>query len=78
MINYVVKMEIIKRKSELTKETIETRPALSSKRMQVSYNNDGHLVLRFFDPNGEREETLITLDARETRQLLNFVNNIKL
>ena len=78
MINYVVKMEIIKRKSELTKETIDTGTALSTKRMQVSYNNYGHLVLRFFDPNGEREETLITLDARETWQLLNFVNNIKL
>ena len=62
----------------MRKETIETRPTFSTKRMQVSYNNDGHLVLRFFDPNGEREDTLITLDARETWQLLNFVNNIKL
>lgn len=71
-------MEIIRRTATVSKETIETRPTLSTKRMQVSYNNDGHLVLRFFDPNGEREETLITLDARETWQLLNFVNNIKL
>ena len=71
-------MEIIKRTATVSKETIETRPTLSTKRMQVSYNNDGHLVLRFFDPNGEREDTLITLDARETWQLLNFVNNIKL
>ena len=71
-------MEIIKRTATVSKETIETRPTLSTKRMEVSYNNDGHLVLRFFDPNGEREDTLITLDARETWQLLNFVNNIKL
>jgi len=71
-------MEIIRRTATVSKETIETRPTLSTKRMQVSYNNDGHLVLRFFDPNGEREDTLITLDARETWQLLNFVNNIKL
>jgi hypothetical protein len=71
-------MEIIKRTATVSKETIETRPTFSTKRMQVSYNNDGHLVLRFFDPNGEREDTLITLDARETWQLLNFVNNIKL
>ena len=70
-------MEIIRRTATVSKETIETRPTLSTKRMQVSYNNDGHLVLRFFDPNGEREDTLITLDARETWQLLNFVNNIK-
>ena len=71
-------MEIIKRTATVRKETIETRPTFSTKRMQVSYNNDGYLVLRFFDPNGEREDTLITLDARETWQLLNFVNNIKL
>ena len=71
-------MEIIRRMATVSKETIETRPTFSTKRMQVSYNNDGHLVLRFFDPNGEREDTLITLDARETRDLLRFVNNIKL
>ena len=76
MINYVVKMEIIKRKSELTKETIDTGTALSSKRMQVSYNSFGHLVLRFFDPNGGTDEVLITLSTEETNDLFRFMHMI--
>ena len=71
-------MEIIRRKAIVSKETFDTWGAMSTKRMQVSYNSYGHLVLRFFDPSGANEDTLITLDARETWQLLNFVNNIKL
>lgn len=69
-------MEIIRRKAIVSKETIDTLE--SNMVMQVSYNSYGHLVLRFFDPSGANEDTLITLDARETRDLLRFVNNIKL
>ena len=69
-------MEIIRRKAIVSKETIDTLE--SNMVMQVSYNNYGHLVLRFFDPSGANEDTLITLDVRETRELVRFVNNIKL
>ena len=71
-------MEIIRRKAIVSKETFDTWGAMSTKRMQVSYNSYGHLVLRFFDPSGANEDTLITLDVRETRELVRFVNNIKL
>ena len=69
-------MEIIKRKATVSKETIST--IRGERVMQVSYNSYGHLVLRFFDPSGANEDTLITLDVRETRELVRFVNNIKL
>ena len=69
-------MEIIRRKAIVSKETIDTLE--SNMVMQVSYNSYGHLVLRFFDPSGANEDTLITLDVRETRELVRFVNNIKL
>lgn len=39
-------MDIIKRESEIEKETVSTRGY--NEKMQVSYNNYGHLVLRFF------------------------------
>ena len=68
-------MEIIRRKAIVSKETIDTLE--SNMVMQVSYNSYGHLVLRFFDPSGANEDTLITLDARETRDLLRFTNAIK-
>ncbi len=69
-------MEIIRRKAIVSKETFDTLE--SNMVMQVSYNSYGHLVLRFFDPSGANEDTLITLDVRETRELVRFVNNIKL
>ena len=68
-------MEIIRRKAIVSKETIDTLE--SNMVMWVSYNSYGHLVLRFFDPSGANEDTLITLDARETRDLLRFTNAIK-
>lgn len=40
-------MEIIKRTSETEKETISTGGY--NEKMQVSYNNFGHIALRFFD-----------------------------
>ena len=71
-------MEIIRRKAIVSKETFDTSGAMSTNVMQVSYNSYGHIVLRFFDPSGENEDTLITLDVRETRELVRFVNSLKL
>jgi len=42
-------MEIIKRTSETEKQTVSTRGY--NEKMQVSLNNYGHIVLRFFDDN---------------------------
>lgn len=71
-------MEIIRRKAIVSKETFDTWEAMSTRRMQVSYNSYGHLVLRFFDPSGENEDTLVTLTVNETRELVRFVNMLKL
>ena len=68
-------MEIIKRKATVSKETISS--IRGERVMQVSYNNYGHLVLRFFDPNEENEDILIALSGRETRDLLMFTSAIK-
>ena len=40
-------MEIIKRTSETEKQTVSTRGY--NEKMQVSFNNFGHIALRFFD-----------------------------
>lgn len=40
-------MELIKRTSDIEKETVSTRGY--NQKMQISYNNFGHIVLRFFD-----------------------------
>ena len=71
-------MEIIKRTATVSKGTVDILGTANTKVMRVSYDSYGHLVLRFFDPICENEDTLITLDARETRELVRFVNNIKL
>ena len=44
-------MEVIRRKTEAEKETFETMGYTGQ--FQVSYNSDGHLVLRFFTPKTE-------------------------
>jgi len=71
-------MEIIRRKAIVSKETFDTWEAMSTRRMQVSYNSSGHIVLRFFEPNGENDDTLVTLTVNETRELVRFVNMLKL
>ncbi len=46
--------------------------------LQVSYNSDGHLCLRFYkkdeDGNAE-EEFMVSLTERETRKLFDFCRN---
>ena len=42
-------MEIIKRTSETEKQTVSTKGY--NEKMQVSFNNFGHIALRFFDDN---------------------------
>ena len=68
-------MEIIRRKATVRKETFDTTTDVS---MQVAYNSSGHIVLRFFEPNGENDDTLVTLTVNETRELVRFVNMLKL
>ena len=107
-------MEIITRSSETEKQTVSTRGY--NEKMQVSLNNYGHIVLRFFDtsdpdisnckncgnlvhytgkvngwvhqtvipvdkvkecakaePKDKPQETLIVLDAAESRDLIRFI-----
>lgn len=73
-------MEIIKRKTEVERETVETD---EFNKFQVSLNNYGHLILRFFPSNkfdndekkkAEQEEDLmIVLDWKETDTLITFI-----
>lgn len=64
-------MEILKRELKLKKETIN----LEEMKFQISYNNFGHLVLRFFNPEDEKKDTLIVFTAEQTRQIYNFIKN---
>ncbi len=68
-------MEIIKRKTEVTKESMNTDWEPFS--LQFSYNSDGHFVLRVkFDPV-ENEDTIIVLSKGETDNMFKFVRQIK-
>lgn len=48
-------MEIIKRTSEVEKETVSSGEY--NERMQISFNNFGHIALRFFDKNFKPQPT---------------------
>lgn len=73
-------MEIIKRKTEIEKETVDTHGLT---KFQVSLNNYGHLTLRFYpsslfdneekEQDKKQEDTIVTLDWNETRTLINFI-----
>lgn len=68
-------MEIIKRKTEVTKESMDT--GWDQWSLQFSYNSDGHFVLRVkYDPV-ESEDTIIVLTKTETNNLFKFVKQIK-
>lgn len=66
-------MEIIKREMKIKKDIPE-----NIGRMQMSYNSDGHLVLRFFDDSNPNEDTLIVFSFYETRNLIFFLSKLKL
>lgn len=63
--------EVIKRhegfKSE--KETIG-----ENSRVQISYNSDGRIVIRYIESS--EEDTLIVLDNRETNELMRFIQKL--
>ena len=65
-------MEIIKRKTETDKETIGTGG--NGNAIQISYNNFGHISLRFFDKNTNNEDVLIVLDFKESMALIDFIH----
>jgi len=66
-------MQIIKRK---TKTEIQQFDPVKNK-LQVSYNSDGHLVIRISERNEEEkksdEDTLIVFTAAQTRQIVSFI-----
>jgi len=63
-------MEIIERKSKIKKTAIDPES-----NMQISYNNYGHLVIRFFKPEKESEDTVLVFTASQTREIVRFVKN---
>ncbi|RLJ08635.1 MAG: hypothetical protein DRP12_00275 [Candidatus Aenigmatarchaeota archaeon] len=63
-------MEIIERKSKVKKTVIDPESAI-----QVSYNSHGHLVIRFFKPDKENEDTVLVFTASQTRAIIRFVKN---
>ncbi|MCL5732320.1 MAG: hypothetical protein M1285_02880 [Candidatus Thermoplasmatota archaeon] len=68
-------MEIIKRKSVAEKETINTDGDMRA--IQVSYNSDGHIMMRFYNPmSDDNEDLLIVLDSNESRLLRAFLNQL--
>lgn len=49
---------------------------LAGKRVQVSYNDNKHLAVRFF--NKKEEDMIIVFDENTTAQIINFIReNIK-
>ena len=61
-------MQVLKRKIK-AEEVLNTEDL----KMQISFNSDYHLVLRFFNPEKPAEDIVITLTAEQTRQLLRFI-----
>jgi hypothetical protein len=65
-------MEIIKRKIQLEKTQLEYQ------HFQVSYNDWGHLMLRWFNDTDENksEDFVIVLTHDETRRVIAFIRNV--
>jgi hypothetical protein len=65
-------MEIIKRKIQLEK----TQPEYQH--FQVSYNDWGHLMLRWFndDEENKTEDFVIVLTSDETRRVIAFIKTV--
>jgi hypothetical protein len=65
-------MEIIKRKIQLEKIQLEYQ------HFQVSYNDWGYLMLRWFNDNDENktEDFVIVLTHDETRRVVAFIRNV--
>jgi len=65
-------VEIIKRKIQLEK----TQPVYQH--FQVSYNDWGHLMLRWFndDEENKTEDFVIVLTSEETRRVIAFIKAI--
>ncbi|HDH91592.1 MAG TPA: hypothetical protein ENF38_01435 [Candidatus Aenigmarchaeota archaeon] len=59
-------MEIIKRKIKFEKEE-------ENRKIQVSFNSDGHLTIRFYNPEDPSKDKLIIFTARETNEILSFI-----
>jgi hypothetical protein len=64
-------MEIIKRRMEVNRNIL-------SGEMQIGYNSDGRLTIRFFNVDNLNEDTLIILDFYETKSLISFLNKLNI
>lgn len=62
--------QIIKRQ-EGTAQEIST---IDGRRTQISYNSDGHIVIRYINSNCA--DTLIVLDLTTSAALISFVQNM--
>ena len=68
-------MELIKRTTNASKETMDTGYD-TSYNIQYSYNSDGRFVIRISDCT-DNTDTLVVLSKRETDILFQFVKKIK-
>ncbi len=66
-------MEIIERTIKTKKRTIDP----TKNEIQISYNNFGHLTIRFFERGKEDKDTIIVFTAGQTGQIIRFVRNIQ-
>lgn len=69
-------MEIIKRKMVAEKETFVTG-FNDAYNMQVSYNSNGCIALRFHKSENKEDDTLMVLSRYETQSLIRFIRMIK-
>lgn len=64
-------VQIIKRKAGKMPEKMTVNN--ENARVQISYNSDGHLVIRYINIHDNDEDILVVLDDRTTYALKDFV-----
>ena len=63
-------IQIIKRQEGKRSEIM----TLEGERAQISYNSDGHLVVRLI--NGDYQDTLVVFDIRSSRKIFDFIGKL--
>jgi len=68
-------MELMKRKIDADKSLIDWEEVPV---MQLSYNSDGRLCIRFYNPNDQSNDVLMNFTRSETLRLARFLEEIGL
>lgn len=64
-------MQVIRRSMEVLDDQRE-----DTCEAQASFNSDGRLTLRMYDPDDPNEDTIIVFDARQTNAIVNLFRKI--